>query len=175
MGAHRGVDAVRADQGVCLAGARGFAGAPVHETGCDPVAVLFESIEMVVPVQRPGAKALQHGVYKNRLEAAAMNGNLRPVVTRATSPRFREYRLAELVEPGVALQFDAAIEQLLFQAQTPILLYRVGQHIDPNAQFLAAAARFEHRDLHARFVQAQRRGQSTDPATGDHDVHAAGV
>lgn len=107
---------------------------------------------------------------QEEVEPAAMDGVLRPPVSRQAAARLRIDVVAVQPDqrPFPRGQADA-VEVGFGDAQILEFLHRIGLQVDADAERAHLARRLEHHAGHADLVQRQRGGQPADTAAGDED------
>src|SRR5205823_3205919 len=168
--ADRRVDAVAGDRD---AAAHGRARRPVRAVGeCHGNAgiILLDAEAVMIcddPVV-PGAGA--ESIEQHHLQIAAMNGELRMIVTGGASQRLLIDQLAEPIEEGRVPGLDREARQRAFEAERRKLLGGVRQQIDADPDGLDLGCRLEDPAGNVRRVQREPQRQPADAAADDNDV-----
>jgi hypothetical protein len=117
-----------------------------------------------------GAQPLAHRIQQHRVQVAAMDRVLRPVVARGGARRFAEHQLAVGVEEHRLLRAHPDGVERGQQAQLAELARRMRQQVDAHAQGLQFGHRFVDAAGDAGLVQAQRQGEAADPGAQHDDL-----
>ena len=125
---------------------------------------------MAAGVDAVGADLGERSGMQDRVQYAAMDGDLRPPIARREATRLVPDRLAALGEVRQRRRGQAVGGEVVGQAERVELADRVRQQVDAHTERLDAIDALEHPDRKAGTMQAERGGQPADPTTGDDDV-----
>ena len=164
------VDAVAGDQRRARGDGACGPSPSVDECRLDALARLHETVEVAAGVYSVGADLGERRRMQDRVQDAAMNGDLRPPIARCQTPRFLPNRFAAFGEVGQRGRRQTVGGKVVGQAECVELADGVRQQVDAHAERLDPIDALEHPDRKAGSVQAQCRGQTTDPTAGDDDV-----
>lgn len=166
--AHRGVDAVRADQHVAGHGGQRVVGEP------DPDAVRgpLDAVDPVPGTDRVGPQPCAHGVGEHPVHPAAVPGDLREGEPGRHPAGPAQDRPAEPVGVGEVGGRDTDLGQLRGQAEPVEDPHGVRQQVEPDTELARAGALLDDRGPDPGPLQREGRGQSSDTPTDDQDVHS---
>ena len=117
------------------------------------------------------AETLNNGVEQDLVQRAAMDRELRPLVSGLYPARFAPDRLSMLGEVRQFLRPDAGGIELLEQAEFDQFAHCMRQHIDADAKRLQFRHAFKHAARNTDLVKAQCERQPADPAPRDKNRH----
>ncbi len=164
------MNAVGADQDIA---ARGFdmgAGA-VEEMRDHAALVLRERAEPATGVDGLRAEPFLDGAMDDALQAAAMDRELRHVVTGIEAARLAPDFLAVTVEIIQLIGADRGGVEPVQQAEAGQFADRMRQRVDADAEFADAVGLFEQFAVDAAGPQHQRGGEASDAASDDDRLH----
>jgi hypothetical protein len=155
------VDAVATDGHGAAHGGR------IGEVDGDAARVLRHAGAAVVADDAVRAQALERLFEQHRLQVAAVDRELRPVVARMFARCFLEDQLAVLGEEDRLLRAHAHRVELRQQAELGQLAHRMRQQVHAHAHGLEFGHGLVHAAGNAGLVQAQREGQAADARAQD--------
>src|SRR5215216_7774335 len=145
----------------------------VEEIGMDPGIVLAIGAEPMPGVNAGFAEACPHRLMDHGLQAAAMDGELRHVITRVGATRLTPDLLAEAVGVEQLVGADGDLVEPLQQAKLRQFLDGMRQRIDADAELADRLRLLVNFALDAAGMQHQRRRETADPPSDDDRFHAA--
>ncbi len=168
--ANAGVDAVRADQRIsdCF---DPLAAVPLLEDRNDLVATLMEIDEPAVRMYAGGTQPLDRRAQQHAVQLAAVDTDLRRVVSRIESAQLLPDGLAEAVGINQLAGANAGGIQGRQQAERRQFLDRVRQHVDADAKLAQFPGLFVYFCFDAGAMQGEGGRQSAYAAAGDNDFH----
>ncbi len=166
------MDAVGADEHVAARGAP-MGAAAIEEIGGDAAVVLRERAEPAIEVDARLAEPRPHGLIDHALKAAAVNGELRNVVTGIDAARLAPDLLAEAIGIEQLVRADGDGVETLEQAEVGQFLDGMRQRIDADAKLADGVRLLENFAVDPARVQHQRRYQAADTASCDDHFHKA--
>src|SRR5262249_40359005 len=164
------IDAVGADQHVA-APAGPVRSVPIEEVGRDAALVLAEGAQAMAGLDMRFAQARPHRLVDHRLQAAAMDGELRHVVAGIDAARLAPDLLAEAVGVDELVGADGDLVEARQQAEFGKLLDGMRQRVDADAEFAHRVRLLENLAVDAARVQHEGRSQPADSAANDDRLH----
>jgi hypothetical protein len=163
---HR-VNAVGADDGSAALRRQPFARAGALEKS---TAILSRAHALPAKQQALAARFFDERIEQDLMELAAMNRDLRPVITRRAAERLLVDELAETVIERRFLRADAARGKRVLKPERRHLLHRMRQEVDADAQRLDLRRRLEDAAGNAAPLQHQAERQPANAAADDENV-----
>jgi len=163
------MDAIGADQQVALGVGKSCVGSPVHEMRPDMRVAFRPAGEMVPGHDLAGTQALSGGIQQDHQQCAAVDGELRPVVTGLAASGLRPDTLPVIIIIAEFGGRNRGCGQHVMQSEVGQFAHGMGQQIDADAQRLRCGNGLEDTAVDADLVQAQRGCQAGDAAAGDQD------
>src|SRR5260221_14471055 len=142
----------------------GFAGGLVDEIGADTARGLGPVAKMMAGENVLRPQPFGRGIEQDLLQRAAMDRELRPLVTGLDAARLAPDRLAALGKVREFLGAHAGCIELVVQAELDQLAHRVRQHVDADAERLQFGHALEYFGGNPDLMQAERQRQSADAA-----------
>ena len=167
------MDAVRTDQHVGRRFDERVVGAVTQREahGATTLARRLDGIKAVTQPDAIGSEPFGHGIGQCHLKLAAMDGELRPVVTRRQPTRLVPDRLTVAVVVSQRGGADRQRTQRVLKPQFTQLARCVRQQVDAYAQRTQRLHRLPHLDLEALALGHQREREPADARADDGDLH----
>src|ERR1700722_13979022 len=167
--AHDGMDAVGPNENIGLVGQFG-PGISINEASHDLVAPLLEARKPQPASEVFGSNAVADGANQEDLQLSAVDRNLRPPVSSGDSPWLAVDELSELVAEVEALRSDARHRKHVAKSKLGQLADRGRLQVNAHTERRRIAHRLIDPDRYSSLMQAERKTQPTDAATGDNDL-----
>ena len=164
------MDTIGADQHIAARGVLMCAVA-IKEIGRDAAVILRERAEAAIHMDARLAEPGTDRLKNDALQPAAMNGELRNVVSGVEPARLAPDLLSEPVGVEQLVGADRDRVQAIEQAKLCQFLDGMRQRIDPDAQLANDVGLLEDFAVDPARVQHQRRYQAAHAAAGDDHLH----
>ena len=166
------MNTVGADQHVAARG-RAVGAVTVEEPGGDAALALGIGAEAVAGMDARFAEPRPHRLVDHRLQAAAVDGELRHVVAGVDAARLAPDLLAEAVGVEQLVGADADLVEPVEQAELGQFLDGMRQGVDADAELAHGVRLLVDLAVDAARMQHQRRRQAADAAADDDGLHDA--
>jgi hypothetical protein len=163
------MDAIGCDQNVGFLAMQSAIGLAEHDL--DLAARLLEAFGRHAGDDCRLAEPLAHRVEQHRLQHAAMDRELRPIVAGEAPAGLRPDQASALGEIGDLLGPDTDCLELGFQPHLEKLAHRMRLDVDADAERPDRRHLLKHAGGYAGLVQRQRKRQSRYAAADDNDAH----
>ena len=168
--ADAGMDAVGTDQDIPAHGA-GVGAGPIEEIRRDAALVLGEGAEPAAGVNRLRSEPLLDSAVDHALQPAAVNRELRHVMTGIDAAGLAPDLLAVTIEIIEDVGADRGIVELLQQPEAGELADRMRKRIDSVAEFADGVRLLEQLAADAARPQHQRSGKAANSTPDDNRFH----
>src|SRR5262249_50783833 len=168
--AHQRMNAVGADQHVAARG-RPMRTMAVEEVGAHAAFVLAKMSQAMAGVDARLAELGAHRLVDDRLQPAAMDGELRHLVAGIGAAQLAPDLLPEAVGVEQLVGSDPHGVETIEQPELAQFLDRMGQRVDPDAEFTNGVRLLVDLAVDAAGMQHERGGQTADAAADYDDLH----
>jgi hypothetical protein len=168
--AHRGVDAIGADQHVGRLNHE-TTGPPVPQLHRHPSIAVLEALNSQPGPDRVSTKATPHSVQQHHLQFTSMDRVLRPAVASGQTPWLNANPATEAVVRDQRFGRDAGGRQFVGQPKRDQLTSGVRKDVDADTERPQLPSGLNDSHLDARRMQAQRRRQPAKARAADQDIH----
>ena len=148
---------------------------PAFEGRHDAIPLLVEA-DQPAPGMDPGrAQPVEHRAMENALQLAAVNAELRHIVSGVGAAQFLPHRLAEAIAIEQLASADAGAVELRQQTELRQNADGVRQHVEADAEFAQLRGLLEYLGLDSGLVQREGGGKAADTAADDQDFLASAL
>lgn len=137
----------------------------------DPIFRLFEALNPATGPDDVGSETGDHRPMDHAEQLAAMDADLRRLLTGIQAAQFLPHDLTETVGINQFPHTDTCSVETGLQPEIGQHRHGMRQHVDANPEFTNLADAFEDLDLDPGFVELKRGRQSADAGACDECLH----